>query len=106
MYTWQHDNVKVILYFYEYKNGREYYKYIMSVDGVELFKGHDFGVPNTMQGESLESVMGLLSFLTLKPGDTDMEYFKGYTRKQWAWLDSQECEDIAWLVYDYEDNNG
>jgi hypothetical protein len=32
--------------------------------------------------DSDESVRALLSFLTLRPGDTDAEYFENYTQEQ------------------------
>lgn len=32
--------------------------------------------------DSDECVRQLLSFLVLRPGDTDSEYFKGYTQEQ------------------------
>ena len=35
------------------------------------------------------TVAGLLAFLSLKPGDTDPEYFEGYTPEQLAFARAQ-----------------
>lgn len=64
------------------------------------------GGPVIFQGADLHPGMGipptgpvaashLLAFLTLRPGDTDDEYFDDYTSEQMAFRDS-EAEDL-WL---------
>ena len=40
---------------------------------------------------------GLLAFLSLKPGDTDPEYFEGYTPEQLEFA-RQEGESLSLLV--------
>lgn len=47
-----------------------------------LFEGDDFGASPMHSPESKESACALIDFLTLKPGDTDSEYFKDYTPEQ------------------------
>ena len=50
-----------------------------------LFQGEDYK-PSPMHAiDSDDSVNGLLGFLTLRPGDTDDEYFESYTEAQLAY---------------------
>lgn len=50
-------------------------------DGV-VFEGADFSCSPCHAIDSDESLRSLLSFLTLRPGDTDADYFKSYTERQ------------------------
>lgn len=50
-----------------------------------LFKGEDFGCSPCLSIDGRESVAGLMTFLTLRPGDTDPEYFADYTPQQLAY---------------------
>jgi hypothetical protein len=58
---------------------------------VCLFEGEDFGMPAIpMQGDSIDgdnTIRGIMGFLTLKPGDTDDEYFERYTPEQLAYTE-------------------
>jgi hypothetical protein len=36
---------------------------------------------------------GVMGFITLRPGDTDKEYFDGYTVEQMEWVE-QEAEQL------------
>src|SRR5262245_31662472 len=47
-----------------------------------LFQGEDFGCSPMHAIDSDASVEALMGFLTLRPGDTDREYFKSYTQDQ------------------------
>lgn len=47
-----------------------------------LFQGEDFCCAPSHAIDSDEMVESLMSFLTLKPGDTDPDYFKDYTAEQ------------------------
>ena len=47
-----------------------------------LFEGSDFACSPMNAVDSDECVRALLSFLTLRPGDTDAEYFTDYTQEQ------------------------
>lgn len=47
-----------------------------------IFKGSDFACSPMHAIDSDECVRALLSFLTLRPGDTDSEYFDNYTPEQ------------------------
>lgn len=49
---------------------------------VVLFSGEDFGCAPSHAIDSDAAVEGIMSFLTLRPGDTDAEYFADYTPAQ------------------------
>lgn len=53
-------------------------------DGSVIFDGDDFGCSPQHAIDSDEALRALLGFLTLKPGDTDREYFESYTPEQMA----------------------
>ncbi len=47
-----------------------------------LFEGEDFGCSPLHAIDSDETVESLMGFLTLRPGDTDAEYFADHTPEQ------------------------
>jgi hypothetical protein len=49
-----------------------------------IFKGESFGASPLYPIDSEETVRTLLGFLSLRPGDTDPDYFDGYTPDQLA----------------------
>lgn len=63
---------------------------------VVLFTGEDFGASPCHAIDADETVCGLMGFLTLRPGDTDREYFEEYTETQKDYCDcfaeSLSCE--------------
>jgi hypothetical protein len=58
------------------------YAFYAPGDDEPLFEGEDYGASPMHAIDSDESVRGLIGFLTLRPGDTDREYFSGYTERQ------------------------
>ena len=50
-----------------------------------LFQGEDFHCSPMYAIDSDKALASLLAFLTLRPGDTDPEYFEKYTEKQLAY---------------------
>ena len=60
-----------------YENGRDYL----------LFHGDDFSVSPMHGLDSDETILALMNFLCLKPGDTDAEYFEEYTPEQLEFAD-------------------
>ena len=50
-----------------------------------LFEGRDYSTGFSTSVDSDEALRGLMGFLTLRPGDTDAEYFDNYTPAQMAW---------------------
>lgn len=65
--------------------------------GAVLFHGADFGPGAATAIDSDEALRGLLGFLTLRPGDTDAEYFAAYTPEQTAFAQSSDCELLQFL---------
>lgn len=51
-----------------------------------LFEGEDYSASPLHATDSDDTVAGLMGFLTLKPGDTDREYFQDYTPAQMAFV--------------------
>jgi len=49
---------------------------------VTLFEGEDFRPSPLHAHDSYEAVKALMAFLTLRHGDTDLEYFANYTPEQ------------------------
>lgn len=66
------------------------YRLSMSENGKRtvLFEAADYHGSPCCADDSNENVAGLMSFLTLRPGDTDPEYFESYTPEQLAYANS------------------
>lgn len=63
--------------------GQEYVAYRLNMGrACTLFEGSDYSPSPGWAIDSDASVACLMSFLTLKPGDTDDEYFAEYTPQQ------------------------
>jgi hypothetical protein len=65
---------------------------------IVLFTGEDYHCGAGMCADSDESINGLMGFLTLRPGDTDSEYFQDYTEAQLAYC-SAHAEMLSCEVY-------
>lgn len=50
-----------------------------------VFQGSDFGCSPLQACDSDRTVAAILTFLTLKPGDTDRDYFASYSARQLEW---------------------
>ena len=59
--------------------------YRFSDGGKLIFEGEDFASSPLHADDSDETVAALLSFLSLRPGDTDAEHFEHYTPEQLDW---------------------
>ena len=59
-----------------------------------VFEGEDFSPSPLHAIDSDEAVAALMGFLTLRPGDTDREYFAEYTPEQLEFAD-QHAEALA-----------
>ena len=68
--------------------GQDYLRYEFSQTDVGsrkshvIFEGSDFSGSPMDADDSLVTARGLLRFLTLRPGDTDDDYFANYTPEQ------------------------
>lgn len=65
--------------------------------GDVLFRGDDFGPSPLHADDSDDALRALVGFLTLRPGDTDADYFADYSAEQRAFAESSECEHLQWL---------
>ena len=74
---------------YELKDGRKV-----------IFSGDDFAGSPMHADDSLATVAALLNFLTLKPGDTDPEYFAKYTPAQMDWCESSRCDELGQIQFE------
>ena len=59
-----------------------------------LFSGDDFGCSPLHAIDSDDTVAGILTFLTLRLGDTDSDYFDAYTTEQCEFRDTH-AETLA-----------
>jgi hypothetical protein len=65
---------------------------------AHLFEGEDFGAPPMYAIDSDQTVAALMGFLTLRPGDTDRDYFANYTPAQLDFC-SQHAEALSAEVF-------
>lgn len=78
---------------YELKDGRKV-----------IFSGDDISPSSMYAIDSLDTVSAMLGFLTLKPSDTDREYFSKYTSEQMAWCESARCDELSMIQFEMEEN--
>lgn len=68
-----------------------------------VFVGEDCGIPPGYAVDSDKALRSLLGFLTLCDGDTDDDYFAGYTPRQIEWRD-REAEGLSLWATDPEES--
>lgn len=85
--------------------GRYNLAYEFKVGRKVIFSGSDFCASPLHAVDSLATAYSLLSFLCLRPGDTDKEYFEEYTKEQMEWAKSDKCEYLQLLVMEWEEKN-
>lgn len=76
---------------------------LIAPDNRAIFSGDDLGCAPSDKPESKANAIALLAFLTLKPGDTDADYFEKYTPEQLTWCEGNAAEELSWQVSDYEE---
>lgn len=86
-------------------NGGNFCSYIFEHNEIELQRGNDFRPSPLHNIDDNETLISLLSFLTVQPGDTDDNYFKDYTNAMMKFCKSFECEQLKCLVCDFDDKN-
>jgi hypothetical protein len=64
-----------------------------------IFEGSDFAGSPMHADDSDATVAALLGFLTLRPGDTDRDYFEAYTPEQLEFCE-QHAETVSAYVAD------
>ena len=65
-----------------------------------IFAGADFAASPLYSIDNDETVKALLGFLTLRPGDTDAEYFANYTERQLDFADTDAEALSLWTLDD------
>ena len=86
--------------------GRAKYAYEFYVNNNLLFSGEDYSpsplypLKDNYDLLSAHAIYELLSFLTLKPGDTDSEYFELYSAAQFKFVDSNIADEIRLILSD------
>lgn len=78
--------------------------YRLTMDGTTVFEGEDFGCSPMHGIDSDETIEGIMAFLTLRPGDTDPEYFASYTEQQLTYC-SEHAEALSAEVENRFGNN-
>lgn len=73
-------------------------------NGRVIFEGEEFRPSPCHAIDSDESLRSLLGFLTLKPGDTDREYFASYTAEQIAFATSFDCECLGLYALEFRED--
>jgi hypothetical protein len=101
--VWAKDGFRLSLYDPNRRDhlGKNVLAYRFTDHGKLIFQGEDFACSPLHSVDSLETVYSLLTFLSLRSGDTDEEYFADYTPEQIEWRDSR-AETLSMLVYDGE----
>jgi hypothetical protein len=73
-------------------------------DLVVLFMGNDFNPSVLHAWDGNDSIASLMGFLTLRPGDTDSEYFEHYTPEQLTYCD-EHAESLSLVAYSWEEED-
>lgn len=91
--TWKGNGFRLELYdTRRYKDRHSMLAYRFYDGKRMVFEGDDYGCAPGIAVDSPASVGGLLGFLSLKPGDTDPEYFEGYTKEQMRFAEDRGDE--------------
>lgn len=106
MRTWQRAGFRLDLFETNRSDwrGQPFVRYKFRHKGKLIFKGEDFsGSPmHSIDGDA--SVCAILWFLSMRPGDTDREYFDHYTARQLAWCIAYG-EKLSCLVIEMESSD-
>lgn len=90
---------------YRTRGNKNVLRYQFKVGRKVIFEGEDYCTSPRYAIDSLAAAYGCLGFLTLKPGDTDSEYFENYTETQMNWAKSSQCEYLNYMVHDWNEKN-
>ena len=82
--------------------GQSRLAYTFRDGGKVIFEGQDFAGSPLHADDSSATVAALLSFLSLRPGDTDREYFERYTPEQLEWARANG-EELSMLAHEIEE---
>lgn len=101
MLRYQADGVTCSIYW----NGGNKCSYIFESEGVELTRGNDFKPSPMHYIDSIETMVSLLSFMAVKPGDTDDDYFKYHSDAFMDWLETDRRDALNLMISDFEDTD-
>lgn len=87
-----------------YRGGDKVEYYVFLNRGL-LFSGNDYKPSPMVSIDGLKSIIGLLGFITVREGDTDLGYFKNYSKDQIEWTRTNDCENLSVLLSDYENTD-
>jgi len=88
LYTWDTER--------RFPTGQSVIRYkFLTPAGDVLFEGEDYGCSPMDATDSDDCLRGLVNCLTLRPGDTDSEYFDRYTPEQLAFTQG-DAEMLQW----------
>lgn len=99
-----------------YYSSRTSLAYRLTREGIELFTGSDFGVPDSMSIDGDVTLLTLVALLCAR-GSVDSEYFRSYNELQLEFMQN-EADDLMQasvdrfpeasvaLGYDLEEANG
>lgn len=82
------------------EDGRLRWRYVLEHSGRVIFEGNDLTTGAYSEADPADAARTLLSFVTLRPGDVDDEYFDRYTPEQLEWRDSIHAEDLSAYAID------
>ena len=82
-----------------FETNTERLEYVFKHNKKVIFQGRDFRPSPLYAIDSDETIKDLMGFLTLKPGDTDKEYFQDYTTEQMNFCE-QFAEDLQMIIFD------
>lgn len=83
------------------RDGKWAVEYEFYCEDRSIFSGGDFYCSPMHAVDSDESTAGILSFLSLRPGDVDREYFDDYTEDQMAFT-IEYGERLGYLALELE----
>ena len=88
--VWKEDGFELVLIdnYKQHPNGNSLLSYELIHNGITIFEGDEYCPSPLHCIDSDESVGGLLHFLSLRPGDTDVYYFDEYTEFQLSWVNA------------------
>jgi hypothetical protein len=103
--TWEQAGFRLELFdtYRTDRYGKSVLGYEFYDNGALIFEGEDFHTSPLYCIDGDETVAGLLAFLSLRPGDTDREWFEGYTPEQRAWVESGRAQELGYLQSELEE---
>jgi hypothetical protein len=109
MRTWEDEGFKLYVFdTHSFMPGERHHHrlaYRLYDNDKLIFDGEHFGCSPLHAIDSDGAVAELLGFLSLKPGDTDAEYFEKYFPHQMKWIESGRAEDLSILQLYLEESS-